>query len=92
MVEAVRRDERMLGAVHYAAQSEAGAGNLRFRRSLFIVRDVKKGELFTPDNIRSIRPGDGLPVRYYEESIGKRAARDSERGTPLSWDIIETDA
>jgi N-acetylneuraminate synthase len=59
-----------------------------FRRSLFIVKDVKKGESLTPDNLRAIRPGNGLPPKEYEAALGRIAAKDIIRGTPLSWDLV----
>ena len=59
-----------------------------FRRSLFVVEDVKQGEMFTAANVRSIRPGYGLHTRHLDEVLGKRSARDIERGTPLSWDLV----
>lgn len=88
MVDAVRATERALGTVQYGAQRHEAAGRI-FRRSLFIVADMKAGELFTADNVRSIRPGNGLHTRHLEEILGRRAARDLERGMPLSWELIE---
>jgi sialic acid synthase SpsE len=55
---------------------------------LFVVQDVKAGELFTHENVRSIRPGYGLHTRYLEQVLGRRAARDVERGTPLTWELL----
>jgi len=63
--------------------------NLIFRKSLFIVKDVQKGEEINSQNMRSIRPGNGLPPKFYKEVMGKRAKINVERGTPLSWDLIE---
>ncbi|MDE2141119.1 MAG: pseudaminic acid synthase [Elusimicrobia bacterium] len=81
-----------------AAQTALGDGRLgpalseapsrAFRRSLFIVKDVKRGEALTPDNIRAIRPGNGLPPKEYDSVLGLTAARDIARGTPLSWDLV----
>jgi len=59
-----------------------------FRRSLFVVADVRRGEVFTSDNVRSIRPGHGLHPRHLPDILGQTAARDIERGTPLSWDLV----
>jgi pseudaminic acid synthase len=89
MVEAVRDAEKALGAVHFGV-SDKEAGVRIFRRSLFVVRNVKRGELFTPENVRSIRPGQGLHTRHMTEVMGRRAARDIERGTPLSWELIDS--
>jgi len=87
MVEAVRVAEKALGQVSY--QVTAGeAASRAFRRSLFIVQDIKAGELFTEANVRSIRPGYGLHTRYLPEILGRRAAQDIERGTPLNWSLI----
>jgi N-acetylneuraminate synthase len=55
------------------------------------VRDVAKGEAFSPENVRSIRPGFGLAPRHLDEVLGKRAARDVGRGTPLSWSLVVAD-
>lgn len=87
MVEAVRTAEKALGTVHYGV-SETEARSRIFRRSLFAVKDIKAGERFTDGNIRSIRPGHGLPVRHIGEILGRCASRDIERGTPLAWDLI----
>jgi pseudaminic acid synthase len=87
MVEAVRVAEKALGTVHYGV-SEAEAKSRVFRRSLFVVKDMKAGEMFTAANLRSIRPAHGLHTRYLEEIIGRHAKQDIERGTPLSWQLI----
>jgi pseudaminic acid synthase len=87
MVEAVRTTEKALGSVQFTAGPRE-ANSRRFRRSLFVVEDVKKGELFTRQNVRSIRPADGLHPRHLNEVLGKRAARDVERGTPLGWPLV----
>jgi len=89
MVDAIRVAEKALGQVKYGL-TEAEQLSQRSRRSLFVVQDVKAGERLTPDNVRSIRPGYGLPPKHYEEVIGRLAARDMQRGTPLQWDAIAT--
>lgn len=89
MVDAIRVAEKALGHVKYGL-TEAEQLNRRSRRSLFVVQDVKAGERLTSDNVRSIRPGYGLPPKHYEEVIGRLAARDMQRGTPLQWDAIAT--
>ena len=88
MVDAVRTAERSLGSPQFGA-SPREINNLHFRRSLFVVEDVKEGELFTRQNVRSIRPADGLHPRHMDEVLGQRAACDIERGTPLRWNLIE---
>jgi len=87
MVEAVRTAEKALGMVHYGV-SEQEAKSLTFRRSLFVVKDMKSGEAFTAENVRSIRPGHGLHTRYLNELIGREASQTIERGTPLTWTFI----
>jgi len=64
------------------------AASLKFRRSLFVVENMKQGDLFTAQNVRSIRPADGLHPRHLDEILGKRAARDIERATPLEWNMV----
>ena len=87
MVDAVRAAEHALGSIHFGV-SEREASSRVFRRSLFVVRDVKTGEKFTAENVRSIRPGHGLHTRHLTEVLGKTAAVDIVRGTPLSWDLV----
>lgn len=87
MVRAVRTAEAQLGRISYE-RSEDEQRSVVFRRSLFVVSDVRAGEPFTRSNVRSIRPGFGLHPRHLEDVLGKRAARDVGRGTPLSWDLI----
>ena len=87
MVQAVRVAEKALGTACFGTTTQEEKSQV-FRRSLFAVAEVERGELFTSSNVRSIRPGHGLHPRYLPEIIGKRAARDIERGTPLSWDLI----
>jgi len=91
MVEAVAIAEKAQGSVHYGA-SEHESKSLIFRRSLFVVQDMKSGEIFTAANIRSIRPGHGLHTRHLEDVLGRHAARDIKRGTPLTWELIGTPA
>jgi len=84
MVEVIRTTEKAVGKVHYGV-SEQEAKSRVFRRSLFVVKDMKTGEAFTTENVRSIRPGCGLHTRYLNEIMGRRASQDIQRGTPLSW-------
>ena len=88
MVEAIRTAEKAVGRVQYGA-SEKEIGSRVFRRSLFVVKDMKAGETFSLENVRSIRPGHGLPPKYLKEVLGRKAARDIEHGTPLGWNLIE---
>jgi len=87
LVEAIRTTEKALGEIHYGASS-LEVKNRIFRRSLFVVEDIKAGEKFTSENIRSIRPGMGLHTRHLNEIVGRTAASDLERGMPLSWDMV----
>jgi N-acetylneuraminate synthase len=89
MVDAVRVAEKALGAVNFGIGTKE-ANSRVFRRSLFVVQDVKRGEVFTEENIRSIRPGHGLHTRHLSDVLGRSAARDIERGTPLSWDLVSS--
>lgn len=87
MVTAVRHAEKAMGQITYEL-SEKVQANRKFARSLFIVEDIQKGELITEKNLRSIRPGYGLHPKYYQEIIGRRAACDIKRGTPLSFELV----
>lgn len=91
LVAEVRQAERALGTVSYQRSSDEEA-NLCFRRSLFVVADVKAGDEFTPANVRSIRPGQGLPPRFTNDVLGQVAAHDIARGTPLSWELVRGSA
>ena len=61
----------------------------KYSRSLFVAADMKAGDVFTPDNLRSVRPGCGLHTMYYEEILGKKITRDAKLGTPMSWELVE---
>ena len=87
MADAVHTAERALGKVQFGAGIEE-ANSRVFRRSLFVVQDVKQGQLLSDQNIRSIRPAHGLHTRHLPEVLGRRASRDIERGTPLSWNLV----
>jgi N-acetylneuraminate synthase len=87
MVEAVRAAEKALGGVRYGA-AEQESRCRAYRRSLFAVRHVSEGELFTAENVRSIRPGHGLPPKYLPHVLGRRAATAIARGTPLDWSLV----
>jgi pseudaminic acid synthase len=87
MVDSVRDVENALGTVSYEL-SQKTIKSREFSRSLFAVENIKAGEIFTRNNIKSIRPGFGLHPKHYEEILGKKAKTDIEKGTPLSWDLI----
>lgn len=85
MIDEIRLTENVLGKVDYTVNEK----NRKYARSLYAVKDIKKGEKFTPQNIRSIRPSNGLHPKYYEEIIGKTAKCDIKYGTPLNFSHIE---
>lgn len=87
MVKDVRQAEMAIGCVKYGSTRQE-MGNLQFRRSIFCVKDIKKGEKITKDNVRIIRPGYGLVPKYYNEIMGQKALQDIRRGTPLQFDMI----
>jgi N-acetylneuraminate synthase len=87
LVEESKRARQALGKIHYGVtESEKTARD--FRRSLYVYKDIKAGEKFTKQNIRSIRPGLGLLPQYIDIVIGKKAAKDMKRGTPLNWNLL----
>jgi len=87
LVENVRMVEEALGQVHYGMTKDEAHSRI-YRRSLFVVEDVHKGELFTEANVRSIRPANGLAPKYFTEVLGKKAKKPVKKGTPLSWNIV----
>jgi len=76
-----------LGQAHYDVLGSE-RGSLLFRRSLYVTADVKAGEPLTRANVRSIRPGNGLPPAHFDQVLGRTAKRDLERGEPLAWDML----
>ncbi|AOY75667.1 pseudaminic acid synthase [Clostridium formicaceticum] len=88
MVEDIRQVEKAIGTISYEV-SEKEEKNRMFRKSIFAVKEVAKGEVFTKDNIRIIRPGNGLAPKYFDEIIGKYASEEIQRGTPLRWSMIK---
>lgn len=87
LVIETERAWQALGKVQTGPTAKEKA-SLVFRRSLYVVADVKAGEKLTPANVRAIRPGNGIAPKFYDEVIGKTAKRDITRGTPLSHDLI----
>lgn len=87
MVDAVRTAEQMLGKAEYELYGQKKKSR-DFSRSLFVSADIKEGQLFTSENIRSIRPGYGLHPKHLDEILGKAAKTDLEKGSPLKWDDI----
>jgi pseudaminic acid synthase len=84
MVKGVREARLALGKIDYSLTER----NRLRRRSLFIAEDIKQGEFFSEDNIKSVRPGYGLHPKYYYEILGKRASKDLEKGTPMAFEFI----
>lgn len=87
MVKAVREAEKAIGVVDYNLTEKQKKGR-DFSRSLYIAEDIKKGELFTEKNLRSVRPGFGLHPKYYNEIIGKKSNQNLEKGTPMKLNYI----
>lgn len=88
MVDDIRSVERAIGRVSYEVSPREETNRL-FRRSIFVVKDIKEGDIFTEENIRIIRPGHGMEPKYYDDILSKKAAKDIERGTPLKWNMVQ---
>jgi pseudaminic acid synthase len=88
MVDDIRTVEKALGKITYEI-TEKQKENSVFRRSLFVAKDIRKGECFSNENIRSIRPGHGIHTRHLDQILGKKAVKDIKKGTPLSGDLVE---
>ncbi len=86
--ESISVPQTALGSPHYGPTNAIEKYNMRWRRSLFSGKDIKKGELLTPKNVRDVRPAFGLETKHYDEVIGKRATTDIPFATPLSWEMI----
>jgi pseudaminic acid synthase len=87
MTKSIREVEKALGQVSYNLTASA-KNNRKFARSIFVVKDVAKGEPLTEENIRSIRPGYGMHPKYFHLVLNKTFSQDISRGTPLTWDLI----
>lgn len=88
MCEQIRMAEKAIGKVSYDLTYEQ-VREREHSRSLFVVKDVKAGEIFSEENVRSIRPGFGMHTKYYEEVLGKRARIEIKKGTPLNWQLVD---
>jgi len=88
MVRAVRGAEEALGEVRYDLTEKAKEHRI-FMRSVFAAEDITEGEEFTEENIRVVRPGNGLHPKHYEELLGKKAKKKIAKGTPMDWDLVE---
>jgi sialic acid synthase SpsE len=89
LVKNVRIAEKAMGKVHYGLTKKEEQSKV-FRRSLFAVKDIKKGEKFTEENIKSIRPGYGLAPKCLDDILGERAKKDVKKGTPLNSNLIQS--
>ncbi|MDB5037192.1 MAG: pseI [Bacteriovoracaceae bacterium] len=87
LVVETERAWKSLGAVHYGP-TEKEKASLQFRRSLYVAEDMKAGEVFTKKNLRAIRPGFGLPPKFFDEVLGKKVSADVKKGTALKWDLV----
>ena len=91
MVQSIREAEAAVKEVSFDVHGELEfQSRVLFRRSLYIIRDTKKGEKLTKENLRSIRPGSGLPPKYLEKLLGLAVNQDVSRGTPMSWDLVKS--
>jgi len=88
LVEETERAWQALGKVSYGP-TKAEESSLKYRRSIYICKDMKKGDVFTKENLRIIRPGFGLPAKYFDIFLGKKVNKNVSKGTPLSWDLID---
>lgn len=87
LVEETDRAAAALGAISYGATAKEQS-SLVFRRSLYIAEDMQRGDTLTAENLRSVRPGLGLPPKYLPLLLGKKINQDARKGTPMSWSLI----
>lgn len=82
-----KRAWQAMGSIKYGA-TEAEKESVNFRRSLYIFQDMKAGDILTPENLKAVRPGLGLPPKYYDILLGKSVKQDVKTGTPINWDLV----
>ncbi|MGG3888381.1 pseudaminic acid synthase [Metabacillus fastidiosus] len=87
LVKETERAWQSLGKITYGP-TDIEKSSLKKRRSLYITEDMKAGDVFTKDNLRAIRPGNGLPPKYYDVLLGKQVKKNLKKGTPVSWDLV----
>lgn len=87
LVEDTERAWQSIGHIQYGP-TEAEKPSLNARRSLYIGEDMKAGDVFTKENLRDVRPGLGLPTKYYDILLGKTIKADAIKGTPVSWELV----
>ncbi len=88
MVDNIRNIEKALGRATYDLTDKQKKSK-EHSRSLFVAKDMKAGDIFTPENLRSVRPSCGLHTKHYEEILGKKVSKDVKYGTPMSWELVE---
>lgn len=91
LVTETERAWQALGQVSYGP-TEPERASSQYKRSLYVTKDMHAGEVFTTENLRAIRPGLGLPPKFYERLLGKKIIRDVKKGTPVGWDLVEPSA
>ncbi len=87
LVVETERARQALGSIQYGPIKKEGA-SMKHRRTLYIAADMKAGDIFTPDNLRAIRPGFGLSPKYYDMLLGKRVKQDVSKGTAVTWELL----
>jgi N-acetylneuraminate synthase len=87
LVIETERAWQSLGRIQYSP-GEAEQKSLKYRRSVYIAEDLKAGTVLTKENLRCIRPGLGLPPKYYDVLLGRTVNRDVRKGTPMAWDLL----
>lgn len=87
LVAETKRAWQALGKISYGP-TEKEKASLQFRRSLYVAKDMKAGDVFTKENLRAVRPGFGLPPKYYERLLGRKVNADINRGTPMKWEYL----
>lgn len=87
LVNETERAWQALGRINYGP-TEKETASLQYRRSLYVAEDMKAGDVFTKENLRAIRPGFGLPPKYFDVLLGKQVVKDVRKGTPLTWELL----
>lgn len=88
MVDTIRIIEKAMGKATYELTEKQQASK-ELSRSLFVAKDMKAGEVLTPENLRSVRPACGLHTKYYEELLGRKVKEDVKSGTPMAWELVD---
>jgi N-acetylneuraminate synthase len=87
LLEETKRAWQALGQITYGPM-ETEKKSMIFRRSLYITKDLKSGDVLTRENVRSIRPGHGLSPKYLDVVLGKKVRKNVQKGTPVGWDLL----